>query len=349
MEQLLTQAQAAGMDTHSGGFNIIHIHPTYQCNLRCSHCYSMSSPAYKKGIDKTYIKDFIKAMKPFGYDVLSFSGGEPFMYESLEETLAYGREQGFKIAVASNGTLFRSKRVQALFKYIDLVSVSIDGPKHIHDVIRNMPGAYERSLEGIDILQNSGMRFGVIHAATPDTWEYLPELAQMAYEKGASLFQIHPIEMTGRALHQLPDLQLYEDLLHKIYIVGNVLKQQYAGLMQVQVDLLHREHVKDYPHLTDLPANWNAATPISNLLHTLVMKPDGDVIPFQFDFSNTYKIFNIQQTPPDSYANALQRYMLLQGVQLYNVIKNAREKYLSSPGYDVFNWNEYLVQQSRLS
>ena len=123
------------------GSRVIHFHPTLQCNLKCKHCYSSSAPEERGSIPGAALDTFLAYAKEYHFDTLSISGGEPFMYQELERVLEHSRQQGFRNLVASNGTLLKSKRNQAILPLIDLLAISIDGDEMLHDHIRGQKGA----------------------------------------------------------------------------------------------------------------------------------------------------------------------------------------------------------------
>ena len=61
-------------------FHTIQIHPTRKCNLSCLHCYSSSGPAYKEMLNVEALKIFLEYAYRNGFNNISVSGGEPFLY-----------------------------------------------------------------------------------------------------------------------------------------------------------------------------------------------------------------------------------------------------------------------------
>src|SRR5690606_4670006 len=124
-----------------------------------------------------------------------------------------------KIAVATNGMLLQSERARRILKAINLVAVSLDGPKALHDQIRNLPGAFDKTLVGVKTLQDMGSTYGVIHTVTMRSWKSILELAELVFESGARLFQLHPLEMYGRAVKDMNFDALDQNTLHKVFFL----------------------------------------------------------------------------------------------------------------------------------
>src|ERR1035441_3212939 len=109
--------------------------------------------------------------------------------------------------------------------------------------------AFDRLCAGLEYLRTSGMNFGFIHTLTRESWIHLLWLADFAAENGARLLQLHPLELAGRAELGLKDLTAADDVLSKVYLLSVALACKYSGVMTIQTDVLHRDHVLANPGL----------------------------------------------------------------------------------------------------
>ena len=281
--------------------------------------------------------------KEQGYNNISLSGGEPFLYKNLEELLIFSKSLGFQNALASNGMLLQSEKNQRILDYIDIIAISIDGQKELHDKIRGQMGAFEKMLKGIDVLNKHSKNFGFIHTITPESWEDLIWLGDFAYEHNAKLLQLHPLEMYGRAVEELQDSWLSDTLAYKAFILSNYLTDKYQSKMIVQLDLLHKEYLKDFPEIVNpfckaTPANLK----ISDYFDTIIVDDSGKIIPIAYGFNPDYCLGNIhtlQETPFDDYIS--EKIPVID--KLYT---DTLTKVFSEPENEVFNWNEIIVHES---
>ena len=152
-------------------FRTIQIHPTRKCNLACLHCYSSSSPQMKEMLDIEALKRFLTIAFDHGYNNISVSGGEPFLYIHLEEMLRFTKALGYQNTMASNGMLLQSEKNQRILEYVDLIAISLDGPPELHDKIRGQKGAFEKTMKGVEVLKNLKKAYGFIHTITPESWK----------------------------------------------------------------------------------------------------------------------------------------------------------------------------------
>jgi len=93
------------------------IEPTTRCNLSCPGCYRRTRLAFRKERDmsleevKQYIDDVARLRNT---SCISFLGGEPLLYDQIDEAIAYARQQGFSAGLYTNGLLLDKQRLKGL-------------------------------------------------------------------------------------------------------------------------------------------------------------------------------------------------------------------------------------------
>jgi MoaA/NifB/PqqE/SkfB family radical SAM enzyme len=116
----------------------------FNCNLKCKHCAVSGNAELLPSIYQMDWDDALREMRDFyekGARVLFFEGGEPSMWRSgdkaLRDLVLAGRKIGyFVVGYTTNGTF-------DLVEESDVVSVSLDGPREVHDLIRG-EGVYDQ-------------------------------------------------------------------------------------------------------------------------------------------------------------------------------------------------------------
>ena len=88
----------------------LHILLTYNCSLKCKHCYVFSGPRAKGKISLSQISHILdEAQILANLELIYFGGGEPFtQFPLLLKTVHYARQRGFKVGVETNGYFARS-------------------------------------------------------------------------------------------------------------------------------------------------------------------------------------------------------------------------------------------------
>jgi sulfatase maturation enzyme AslB (radical SAM superfamily) len=325
-------------------FRTIQVHPSRKCNLACLHCYSGSGPGEKKMLDIDALKKFLEYAYAQGFNNLSVSGGEPFLYDHLKELFVFSRELGYRNNMVSNGMLLPSQRNRDILEYVDLIAISIDGKKDLHDRIRGQAGAFEKMMKGVAVLQSMEKNFGFIHTITPESWDALLWLGAFAFDNGAKLLQLHPLEMYGRAIETLAGMSVNDTLAHQAYIMTNYLQVKYDGKMVVQLDLLHRDYLEAFPQVVDTFRRQCAKKGrLPDLLDTIIVEETGRVLPVAYGFDADFAIGNVHSFNNDLF----EQFIANKIPALKTLFAATMEKILSNKQADIVNWSEILIAESK--
>src|SRR6267378_2878338 len=214
------------MASPTGCSRIVQVHPTRQCNLRCLHCYSSSSPEERGQLEAALICDALTDARQQGYNVASFSGGEPTLYRPLRQLLDHAHDCGMLTTVTTNGMLLDKRRLNMLEGGTDLLAISLDGVPESHDTIRGSKRAFREMAARLADLRATGIPFGFIFTLTQYNLDELEWVASFALEQGARLLQIHPLEDVGRAREEMPGE--HPDAVESAYAMIEVLKLKEA-------------------------------------------------------------------------------------------------------------------------
>ena len=247
--------------------------------------------------------------------------------------LAGARALGMRTQIATNGWFLESPRLREAAPLIDLVAVSVDGPRELHDRLRGSPRAFDRLVRGLASIREREMKFGVIHTVTAANWEHLFATAAFAAETGAQLLQLHLIELAGRAVTDAADLILDDELVSKAYILSALLKVKYADGMQVQTDLLHR---------SQLPPPCDGAD-AARALGILVLEADGTIVPVAYGFDRRFAICNIREQRLATAWGGFTNRVFPHFLELRCAV---HEELSAADGPDVCNWYEQMVSRS---
>jgi MoaA/NifB/PqqE/SkfB family radical SAM enzyme len=297
-------------------------------------------------LDIEALKRFLSYAAKQGFNNISVSGGEPFLYKELEELLRFSRTIGYQNTLASNGMLLQSDRAQRILEYVDLIALSVDGKPELHDHIRAQKGAFEKMLEGADLLRSINKPFGFIHTVTPQSWESLLWLGEFAVEQGAKLLQLHPLEMYGRAADMLSDQIMNDALAHQTFILAHYLRSKYAGELVVQLDLLHRDYLKLFPQVVSaFERRCAAGGRLSDLFDTIIVEETGRILPVAYGFNDRFTIGNVHTFTPTLFED----FIVDKVPTLKAIFNRTLDKILANQDADIVNWNELLVQESLLA
>lgn len=161
------------------GYKMLNIYVTNACNLRCKHCFMRSGNKLDKELS---LHQWIGVLKEFcenGGQCVTFSGGEPLMYENFYEILKYSHEIGLTNTVLSNGTLWSENDVDRFFPYIDEIQFSLDGVDEDSNAVIRGNGKFSIVIENIIRFANRGVKTSV---ATTFTYDNLNEETASKYK-----------------------------------------------------------------------------------------------------------------------------------------------------------------------
>lgn len=129
---------------------------TTKCNLNCKYCLSNSGINGQEGLKTKDAIEVINQLGKLGINRLDFTGGEPLLRKDLEKLIQCAKYNHINTIVTTNTTLLTQENINAL-KLADLVQISIDGPREIHNKQRQKE-VFDETLENINKLQEEGCK-----------------------------------------------------------------------------------------------------------------------------------------------------------------------------------------------
>lgn len=171
-----------------------------RCNLRCKHCYSISSDHDFPGeLSTDEIFRVMDDLWGYGVRVLILSGGEPLLRPDIFEISRRAKEMGFYVGLSSNGTLIDEGRIGAVADIgYDYVGISLDGIGDTHDMFRGQDGAFDKSLNAARLCRKHDLKVGLRFTMTLDNAHQLPDLLQLIDDEDIDKFYLSHLNYAGR-------------------------------------------------------------------------------------------------------------------------------------------------------
>lgn len=138
---------------------ILILYPHSRCNCRCLMC-DIWRIKEKRELTAADVAGWREEWQRLGVRRVVLSGGEALLHSHLWELCALFREAEIGITLLSTGLLVR-REAASIVRYCDDVIVSLDGPREIHNQIRNVPRAFERLAEGVAAVKATGAEVSV--------------------------------------------------------------------------------------------------------------------------------------------------------------------------------------------
>jgi MoaA/NifB/PqqE/SkfB family radical SAM enzyme len=170
---------------------------TMRCNLHCEFCY-VGDLLNLEGEwrQELTLDELAKAFPEQAGFQISLTGGEIFMRKDIMSVLDLFRAKGYACGyLTTNGTIISEERAEALADlaakgFLKHISVSVDGPKELHDVARGLQGTFERTTAGLKRLQDAArrksapLRVSINTTVAHESLEALDRMVDVAEELG---------------------------------------------------------------------------------------------------------------------------------------------------------------------
>ena len=193
---------------------------TLQCNERFFHCGSSCTPM--RAEDQLSLAEYRAILEQVKEDFdltklqLCITGGEPLLRPDFFEILGYAHALGFRWGMTSNAILITPGVARRLAETgMETISVSIDGLRETHDLLRGTPGGYDLAMRGIRNLLELG-RFRAVQVTTVVNHENIGELDELfTIMDGLDIdsWRVVNLEPIGRALQWPSRMLTREDYL----------------------------------------------------------------------------------------------------------------------------------------
>jgi len=178
-----------------------------RCNLTCKHCYAISADKDFPGeLSTGEVFAVMDDLKAFHVPALILSGGEPLLRADIFDISRRAKEMGFYVGLSTNGTLIDEANIDAIDAVgYDYVGVSIDGMEETHDRFRRLDGAYRRSMRGIRLCHERGLKIGLRFTMTQDNAHELPAMLDLLDKEKIDRFYFSHLNYAGRGNHNRKD------------------------------------------------------------------------------------------------------------------------------------------------
>ena len=189
----------------------VELEVTSNCNNVCQFCYNVwKKDEPHKSVDMFLILDrLIEA----DVKVLFLTGGEPFLRRDIFELMEYALQNKMKLNVVTNGTLLTERKAQKLRELGVPVQVSLHGTERVHDHLVGVPGAYRKTVQGLEYLRACGVPTNINITLTRQNFRELTHVGEIAESVKAHLSMTRLV-LTGYDVNR--DLQFTRETIDEL-------------------------------------------------------------------------------------------------------------------------------------
>jgi radical SAM protein with 4Fe4S-binding SPASM domain len=177
------------LERHCRTLDFLWLELREDCNLRCRHCYCMSSPTVSD-VDRLTHDEWLRLLeegREVGTETVQFIGGEPLLYgDGLFDLAEHAHELGYTtIELFSNLTFMRDEWLEKIVGLNIKVAVSIYAKRpEIHDMITTKRGSFERTMRTVRRLKERGVQPRFALTVMKHNQDYLEETMEFLKEMG---------------------------------------------------------------------------------------------------------------------------------------------------------------------
>ena len=190
------------MNTESGAGPLKWVawESTRKCNLRCVHCRSSAGDTGTEGLGTERARVLMDRVAEFARPVFVLSGGEPLLRPDIFDLAAYGTSLGFKMALATNGSLIDDRACESIKNSgIRIAALSLDGPEAaVHDDFRKQAGSFDAILRAACKLREHSIDFVINSSFTQRNHARIADTCALAKELGAKAWYMFLVVPMGR-------------------------------------------------------------------------------------------------------------------------------------------------------
>jgi SynChlorMet cassette radical SAM/SPASM protein ScmF len=233
----------------------LYFYMTEGCNLACQHCW-LSPKLDEDGskypvINVELFKNIIYEAKPLGLKYVKLTGGEPLMHPEIQEILKIIAREELVLRIETNGMLCDEKIAREIAKCNNaFVSVSLDGATaEVHDKIRGVSGAFDRTVKGIKNLIASGINTQIIFSIMRDNIHQYNKIIEIGESLGVGSIKYNIIQPTerGQILHEQQ-----KDVTVEEYIeIGKNIEECLSPITHIALLYDHPVAFRPLHHLAD--------------------------------------------------------------------------------------------------
>jgi MoaA/NifB/PqqE/SkfB family radical SAM enzyme len=177
-----------------------------------------------KQLTENDIRGLLAALKKFGTREVLMSGGEALLNPNFFSFCEILRQQNIKVSLLSTG-LSLKRNVDQILTWVDNIIVSLDGNEEVHDHIRNIPHAFQKLKEGVQVIKGVDPKFKitartVIHKLNFRVWSSIIDSAK---EMGLDQISFLPADVSSHAFNR--EVLWNEDRQHEILVDENELDE----------------------------------------------------------------------------------------------------------------------------
>jgi MoaA/NifB/PqqE/SkfB family radical SAM enzyme len=182
------------------GISSILWNVTYECGLKCKHCYVGETTKRKNELTPEEGKRLVSLIGDMGIPLLFMTGGEPLMRKDAMSLLSQCKDYGITTVLSSNGLLLDLEKIAELKRNdVHFLAVSLYGTQAKHDETVGIEGAYNKLMKNVEECLKNDINICFKTVVSSYTYDHIPYIVDKGMELGVKSFYLCDLLETGRA------------------------------------------------------------------------------------------------------------------------------------------------------
>lgn len=173
---------------------------SHRCNLSCKHCYQKAGRPSSDELTLDEQLNIVDQLAHAGVSMVVLSGGEPLINPNLGFLIERIRMHKMAISIDSNGLVMNKEMVEYLKRMgVTSIELSLDSADaQSHDRFRGLNGAFDKTLDAVEMCSEAGIFTTVATTATRLNWTKSYELISLVRSRGAHRVVFFDLIPAGR-------------------------------------------------------------------------------------------------------------------------------------------------------
>ncbi|QKR00312.1 radical SAM protein [Metallosphaera tengchongensis] len=183
---------------------VVVLESTKACDLACKHCRAKAIPNRLPGeLSTEEVKRLVDDLSESGVKLFVISGGDALKRDDLFEILRYSSKRITTALSPSGSRIDLGVAKKIMESGVSMVSISIDGPEHIHDEFRGVRGAFKMAKDAVKALKSAGIPVQINSTISKYNVNELELLKETVLGMEPVYWDIFMLIPTGRATKEM--------------------------------------------------------------------------------------------------------------------------------------------------
>jgi radical SAM protein with 4Fe4S-binding SPASM domain len=173
---------------------------TLKCDLACRHCGSRAGRSRPDELSRDEALDLVRQMAELGVREVTLIGGEAYLRDDWLDIVRAVRAHGMQCSITTGGRGVDADLARAAKEAgIQSVSVSVDGLRDTHDVLRDVKGSFDSAIAALGHLRAAGVPVSANTQICRANLREIEPLFEILADAGIHSWQLQITVAMGRA------------------------------------------------------------------------------------------------------------------------------------------------------